>query len=178
MACSVSKPFGSLSFISVFSGSCFLPVGDMRLVFEYQLDHLPDVPFELSALATYLRRFWLPKCSKICVWDEGIPRTTNVSEGYHNGMRTSFKKYVFIYFAFLNRIFSDERPNFRTAFDVHVGDLADSAYEFLNTNGGTDNLKKRLLKSVTLDKKLIAARAKLVEHVRDVEFLQMDNILR
>jgi len=64
----------------------------MYVVFEYQLDNLPDVPFDLTNLVNYLRRFWLPKCAKICVWDGDVPRTTNVSEGYHNGMRTSFEK--------------------------------------------------------------------------------------
>jgi len=86
-------------------------------------------------------------------------------------------KFNLIYKIF-NYSFSDARPSFRIAFDAHTSDLAESAYEFLDTKNGTANLNNRLKKSITLDKKLMAARIKLIEHIENAEVLRIDNILR
>jgi hypothetical protein len=64
----------------------------MYFVFEHLLNNPPVVPFDLAPLIHYLKHQWLPKCDTLCAWDGEIPRTTNVSEGYHNGMRYSFEK--------------------------------------------------------------------------------------
>jgi len=70
------------------------------------------------------------------------------------------------------------RPRFRDAFDVHVGDLADSAYEFLKTNNGTENLKPRLNKYVNLDKRIKKAKEMLMSYVENSEAIRIENILR
>jgi len=71
-------------------GSTFLWPDVMQRVFEHQLSNVPDVNTDLTAFANYLRRFWVPRLDKICVWDGEVPRTTNVAEGYHNGLHTTF----------------------------------------------------------------------------------------
>jgi hypothetical protein len=49
----------------------------------------------VKQMITYLRTYWRSKLAKICVWEGNFPRTSNVAEGYHNGMKESFDKQVF-----------------------------------------------------------------------------------
>jgi len=69
-------------------------------------------------------------------------------------------------------------PSFRKAFDEHVNDLAESAYEVLRTNNGTTNLKLRLLKYRSLDKRIINAKKKLVDHIGDADEVPIADLLR
>lgn len=72
-----------------------MPLNYAKQIFEYQLENPPVVDLALNdalvKFVRYLRSFWLSKIDMICVWDD-YPRTTNIVEGYNNGMKTSFKK--------------------------------------------------------------------------------------
>jgi len=64
-------------------------------------------------------------------------------------------------------LFSEKHPGIGIAFNVFSSHLADSAIEFLNSNIGSPDpqLNLRTKKALKFDKKLIAAKAKLINFV-------------
>jgi len=76
----------------MFLGSVFLPESYIVPVFAHLLENAPFSGDSIDKFVGYLRSYWQPKLSKISVWDGNFPRTSNVAEGYHNGMQTSFQK--------------------------------------------------------------------------------------
>lgn len=72
-------------------GSVFLPINDVRRVFEYLLNNLPHGLNNEHLFVKYLRRFWLPKLDKITCWNSDQPRTNNPAEAYHSKIQKAFE---------------------------------------------------------------------------------------
>jgi hypothetical protein len=62
----------------------------MTQVFDYLLKEKPLNNKNFNKFTKYLKNYWRSKLKKLCVWDNNIPRTTNIAEGYNNGLETSF----------------------------------------------------------------------------------------
>lgn len=73
-------------------GSIYLPENNARYVFEYLLNNLPSVQFNLTAVVTYLRNFWLPKLDKVVCWNNDQPNTNNPAEAYHSKLSKAFNQ--------------------------------------------------------------------------------------
>lgn len=70
---------------------------------------------------------------------------------------------------------------FRKAFNVHIGHLAEAAYEFLRVHSGQDELQLRKPKYRNLDKNLIKAKAHLQDFLEDLyegEEVEIEMLLR
>ncbi|KAI6183276.1 hypothetical protein M3Y97_00472000 [Aphelenchoides bicaudatus] len=132
-------------------GCIFLPELYMNEVFAYLLDSPPFNDKHVKKFVKYLRNYWSKKLHKLCVWENNYPRTTNIAEGYNNGLQTSFEH--------------ETHPAFRKAFDVHVDDLNKNAYDYLRLQDGVDRLCLRKPIARKVDENLMEARIKLADYL-------------
>lgn len=78
---------------------------------------------------------------------------------------------------FLTFKFSEEYPLFRKAFDVHVSDLNENAYDFLRMEtDGIINLRKPKYRK--LDKQIGTAKRMLNDYLRTNEEAEIEHLLR
>lgn len=145
-----------------------MPKFYMTEVFNYLVDTPPSNNKKVKKLAKYLRSHWGKKLDKLCVWQNGAPRTTNVAEGYNNGLQTAFQQWVLTNLLSYSCL-SEPHPDFRKAFDVHIDDLMKNAYGYLRLSKMIDRPELRKTKNRDMDKKLIEAKRKLRIYLKELE---------